>query len=368
MAAREARHDFFQCVLKEREGDMVALAHHLDDQSETVLMRLLTGSGMEGLGGMEYRAEPRPGLKVIRPMLDVARRDIMVFLQRYGLAWREDQSNRDPSMLRNRVRHHIIPFLEKEGFSAVRASLVRLADIMREEWRQLEKDTEKRIRHCRNRSDSETLNLELVLRLPLATQRRVIRKWLMDMGLPPRKLDWSMIERLRANVNTSDSGRMTLARTRELIWEKGVIRVMGSGKNTTSLLPVIQLKVPGVTILKEAGLEVSVTPAKGYRKTPVQVGHYPSTAFIRRGKGRTPELIVRSRREGDRIQPTGMTGSVALKQLMINEKLPANQRSGVPVFESGGAIVWVSGYRVARSWSVPSKESPSWKVVVRKRG
>jgi tRNA(Ile)-lysidine synthase len=127
-AARGERHAFLRRVKDEEGATWIALAHTRDDQAETVLLRLLRGAGGLGLSAMR----PRAG-DLLRPMLAWSRRDVLDHLAARALAWREDPSNADVSIARNRVRHELIPYLERHFNPAVREALARSAALLAEE-------------------------------------------------------------------------------------------------------------------------------------------------------------------------------------------------------------------------------------------
>jgi len=351
MAAREARQAFFLRMLETNHAHVIAVAHHRDDQVETVLMRLMGGSGIDGLSGMEYRATPASGLTVIRPMLDVSRIMIETFLKRHRIAWRNDRTNRDAVHVRNRIRHRVIPFLEKQGFSGINQSLVRLAEIMREESHFLHKQTVSKYRACRI-DGGRKLNRDRLMKCSVAEQRRVIRHWLIEAGAGAREMDFALIQRIRHLLSVKQHGPVLLDRSLQVVIEGRVLMIRTTGRNVAkAVIAPTKLKVPGETRLELGRFVVK----------------YPAEAHIRRDKD-TPAMILRSRRPGDRIQPVGMDGTVTLKSLFIDHKVPARDRENVPVLEIGGSVVWVAGYRVAKQWSVPSPKSPSWRIRVEKQG
>jgi tRNA(Ile)-lysidine synthase len=359
MAAREARHDFFREALAQRAGDVVALAHHRDDQAETVLMRLLCGCGIEGLGGMDYRAEPASGLPVIRPMLDVSRATIEVFLRRFHLAWREDHTNRDPCYLRNRIRRHTVPFLAQNGFPGVTDALVRLADIMREEAAWLDRQTAKALAGCLR---DDALSLSHFRRLSIAEQRRVLRAWFSRRAVSERAVDFAVTERLRRKF-ADDKGSVSFPGGCRVAWKSGLAKIEADWpmEKPESMTPV-SIQVPGETLLPDVEMVVSVRPDRGFRRTEGDRSKRPQVGYVRRMPGAAPAFVMRSRREGDRIAPTGLDGSVSIKRLLINEKIPREERSRFPLLTVGDEVVWVPGYRVARAWAVPSAMSPSWRI------
>lgn len=126
-AARERRYDFFERTAKKTRIRKIALAHHRDDQAETVLMRIVQGTGLRGLQGMRPVVQ-RNGLTLIRPLFEATRLQIREFLKEQSIAHREDPTNRSEKFLRNRIRRRLLPLLEKEFNPQIRESLCRLAE------------------------------------------------------------------------------------------------------------------------------------------------------------------------------------------------------------------------------------------------
>ena len=191
MAARAARYAFLARAARQLHAAAVAVAHNADDQAETVLLRLARGAGPQGLGGMDPVSR-QGGLKIIRPLLGVSRPAIIAFLKAHRLRWREDASNRDPHFLRNRVRHEILPLLERRLNPQIRTALQRTAEVLREENKFLERlATQALPQHTG--PDRPTLSVTRLAALPLALRRRALRLWLSAAGVEPEQLDYAAI-------------------------------------------------------------------------------------------------------------------------------------------------------------------------------
>jgi len=370
MAAREARQDFFRDVLKKYRADAVAVAHTRNDQAETVFMRILQGTGIEGLGGIHYRNEPVPGLPVIRPMLDVSRSMIEEFLRRHQLGWREDRTNRDQQYLRNKIRLAILPHIESLGFPHVSQSLIRLAEIMREESALIGRQAPVLLKKSQSGKNDGSLNVDNVSKLSTAEQRRVIRLWLVSCGLGERPADFSVIERTRRLLlhGREESHSLQINEMYQVMRKSGRMQFRKNHREqVSSTMDPIRLNIPGKTIIGQSGLVVSVNACHGFVRTEQKIGAFPATLYMKRENKCIPELVLRSRRKGDSMTPTGMTGRVSVKELMINAKVPAEERASVPVLVSGDEVVWVAGYRVSADHAVTGPRSPAWKLVIERK-
>ena len=345
MAAREARYDFFARAIRSTGAAAVATAHTADDQSETVLLRFLRGAGPQGLGGMAYRSE-RDGVTVLRPMLDVTHAEAVQFLKRHRLRWREDASNRDTDFLRNRVRHELLPLLEKKFNPQIRRALIRMSSILREENEWMDGMIRAKVNPGAN------LNAAKLRKLPIAVRRRLVVQWLLLNEVEAEAVDFDVVERVLhlagKSTGTSTvpiSGRHRVARRYEVL---SVERVEKPAKAFS-----IRLKVPGTTELAVAEY------TKGFKKTAAEA--YISRAAV----GKSP-LLLRSWRAGDRIKPWGMKGTKKLQDVFGEMKVPRDERARVPVLVCRGEVVWVPGYRIARGWEVMGPGSPSVRITLRR--
>ena len=178
-AAREARYAFFARVARVEKCPRLFLAHHADDQVETLLFNLFRGSAAAGLAGMRALTERTVGgvtLQIARPLLGIWREEINAHISQHQLAFREDASNTDPRHMRNRLRHEIIPALERAFGRDIRRSVWRAAEILRDEDDFLA--SQPALRDLPERLDTTAL-----LGLPVALQRRVIHAWLRARGV-----------------------------------------------------------------------------------------------------------------------------------------------------------------------------------------
>ncbi len=202
-AARAERLAFFQRVAARRRCPMIFLGHHADDQVETFLLNLFRGAGGRGLGAMRARSK-YGALEIVRPLLAVPRSEIDRYVQAHRLKFREDATNAELDPRRNRMRHKIIPWLEKQLGRNIRTTIWRTATVLGEEEDFLESLTPPGL------TKSKELEVAQLRPLAPALQRRAIRRWLNERGVPD--LGFDVIEDVRGLLRGGAPARINLPR------------------------------------------------------------------------------------------------------------------------------------------------------------
>ena len=198
-AARDARYKFFAQVAKRRRCRTIFLGHHADDLVETFLINLFRGAGTSGLSAMRavsVRKIDNVKLQVVRPLLGVWREQIDDYVRKHRLKFREDASNKDLAPLRNRIRHRIIPEIEKQLGRNVRASIWRAATIAAEEENFFEALLPDKL------SKLTALAVKPLRAMPVAVQRRMLHEWLRTSDVPD--LSFDLVERVRALLDLTN--------------------------------------------------------------------------------------------------------------------------------------------------------------------
>ena len=366
MAAREARYSFLVRTARKLKVDAIVTAHTANDQAETVLLKLARGAGMRGLAGIP-REISHSGIRVVRPLLDVSRKEIEKFLRERKQPWCEDQTNRDSSYLRNRVRHEVLPFLERKLNPDIRQALIRTADILGKEDEWLDKLTGEIFKECLL-NPGKMLNIPSLLHQPVAARRRVLRHWLSMSGIEPELIDYDVVRRLEAMLEEkSGTGAIEIAGERVVKKRYGRLTLDRKSRSTVKPFRCI-VKVPGITQVDGGRLKVRTAVVKNLvRDKLFCVGQVPARATVNFATLGRRKLIVRSWQRGDRMSPFGMAGSKKLQDIFIDAKVPVEERSKIPVFECGGKIVWIPGYRVARGWEVTTLSLRCLQICVHSR-
>ncbi|MFC1498259.1 tRNA lysidine(34) synthetase TilS [Verrucomicrobiota bacterium] len=366
MAAREARYSFLTKTARKIRADAVATAHTADDQAETVLLKLARGAGPGGLSGIK-RETVIKDVKIIRPMLDVAKKEILTFLNSKKIKWREDKSNYDTSFLRNRIRHEIMPLLEARLNPRIKDALLRTAEIIREEDICLDNQAQAILTRCKTNSPC-VICLAPLLSYSPALRRRVFRSWLSQAGVPPELIDFKTVDQIGGLLLAKKkNGRIDIV-------DNWMVRKQDDKLSIGQRRDIVPpkdfrhaLNVPGETVLSNTGFRVVIVRESGLVKDrKKRPGTFPAKASIASSSVRNRRIYVRSWRNGDRMKPLGINGSKKVQDIFVDEKTPREQRRTIPLFECGGEIVWVPGYRVARGWEVKDETRPAFQIRVEK--
>jgi tRNA(Ile)-lysidine synthase len=332
-AGRRARIEFFDALSIRQGAAAVVLAHHADDQAETVLMRLLRGSGMSGLSGMPYRNDRG----YLRPLLDVPRAEIEQYLHDRDLHWREDASNRDTAFLRNRIRHQLLPLLEEYN-PCVRSTLATTASLLAGDEDLLEELTgEAFSKACCMEEGRVVCTLGPLRSLKAALLKRVLRHAITALTGTLAGVSLRHIDAISALIDSDrPNSRVTLP--------EGITAVREYDRLLLQLNDRIWLDSDFELLIPEPGeyhLPIGGT---------ISVELISSAAFPITSDAACFDLVktpfpwvVRTFRPGDRIVPFGMKGRKKVKNIFIDQKIPVSERKIIPLLFSGDNLIWVAG-------------------------
>jgi tRNA(Ile)-lysidine synthase len=359
-AARDLRHQWFTKLLAEGRADKIATAHTLDDQAETVLMRVLRGAGAKGLAGISpLHTEKR----LIRPLLEISRKEIEEYLRKLKQPWREDSSNQDLAHTRNRVRHQLVPLLEQQFNPGIRQTLADLAELAQAEaeyWegevaailsRVLHSGKPSRSGRSNSGSASGTLALDLanMKALPLAIQRQVLHQVACCIGIT---LEFKHIQQLTDSIRDPKPGRrIVLPGAATAITTYRELQFSRDSGAEPARDYSFSLQVPGEVVITALG---STIRARLIRAVESDLSGYNPALLLDRALLQS-ELIVRNWRAGDRFFPAHSRSPKKVKELLqsgrLGRPLAPSERLSWPVIESAGQIVWVRGFFVSETFS-----------------
>jgi tRNA(Ile)-lysidine synthase len=336
--AREVRYAFLERVARAHRAEKIATGHTADDQAETILMRLIRGSGLSGLSGIRPVREGR----IIRPLLHVTRDQVMAYLVALRLPVRVDATNTETNVLRNRIRHHLLPLLQ--GYNPeIHTALCRLGEVLRAESAYLDEEVEKRYGKVVIEAGARSMRVDASAwgRIPLSLQRRMIRRMAEQAGGDPERLTYEHIERVRGLMEAGRTGQLMKLPGALLVERRRTSVLVRHGVPAPFHHPV---PVPGEIAVPETGFRL-ITQLLAPEEAPLPGS--PSCAFFDADAVEDP-LAVRSRQPGDRMAPAGMAGTKSLKALFNEWDIPRLERDSVPILTSGARILWVIGRRLSR--------------------
>ncbi|HEV2854035.1 MAG TPA: tRNA lysidine(34) synthetase TilS [Thermoanaerobaculia bacterium] len=339
-AGRRARYEFLERVRRDLGARWIATAHHRDDQAETVLLRLLFGSGLEGLAGIR----PVHGA-VVRPLLGVPRSELVAAVAAAGLKPVDDPTNGDLDVPRNLVRHRLLPSLEPESSTSLATSLARLAG--------------------KARAAVAVLDRRLARELPLqwlesgvAVERAALARlpreilpfafaWLhRQAGAPYPAAGAARAELLRQLGRHPRTARAACDCGGGWRWEASgellrLRRVAEAGEQVPDF--TYTLEIPGELHIPEISMKVRVDRRA---VEPWMFEGSPHRAGLALPLVEGDRVTIRNRRPGDRIHPLGARGSRRLKEVLIDRRVPRQVRERLPLLCVGERIAWAPGVTI----------------------
>ena len=351
-AARQVRHAFFQQLINSGIVDRIATGHTRSDQAETVLYRILRGSGLAGLAGI--LPVTKEGL--VRPLLELDRAEIEAWLRERNIAWREDDSNQNRNYARNRLRHEILPLLRETLNPGLDQTLSNMATVARDEELYWESTLPRRPPAPR----PQTLEVSQLTSPPPAVARRLIRRAIEAAKGDLRQIDFNHVERILEMAHSQDGhDRVQLPGvevTRSFDW------IRFSGRETLqdfqlALNLPASVELPGsqtritLQVLEKSetgqACDTVVNELDWQRLTPTN--------------GALPSLELRNWRPGDQYRPAGQSKHQKVKFLFQEARIPLWERGNWPIITYNGTIVWTQRFGAAAEFAA----SPSTRVVLR---
>jgi tRNA(Ile)-lysidine synthase len=346
--ARRARYEFLRRAAQEAAVTRIAVGHTLNDQAETVLLRLFRGSGADGLAAIHPVVD---GI-IVRPLLYCSRDQVIHYLTALGIPWREDASNADLRVRRNRIRHELLPQLAENFNPDIIATLAREADLSREIAEYLNAAALPEYKWAQRSSPGGEANLQIheMLKTGPVIQKYLVRNAIRNArgsiaGVTTRHVDAV----LRLLSDNASGRRVALPGGMVAIREFGTLRFCPAacvGSGTGYCYP---LYIPGTCAVPEAGLSITATIVE----EPVKQGD-PGQMVILDAGAVSGSLTVRSRLPGDRY---GGSSHQKVKSMLIDAKVPTTDRDRLPMVALGNAVIWVPGFRPAKFFAVSPNSS-----------
>lgn len=354
---REARFDFLNETASKYNASQIATAHTIDDQAETVLLRLLRGASTKGLAGIPPVRKP-----FIRPMIEVTRDEIESYAKKNKIVYFTDSSNFDLRFERNKVRHKLLPFLEENFSTTIKKRLAASASVLQKESEALDKLQDAQTSIIKTEKNGTLfLNLQSFLNLSDGEQLNLLKKAVKTVKGDLRKLTSSHYFAL-LDIAKSSSGTKFLSLPESIKAVKEYDRLFlykGNRVKKPFCFKVDKKSLPFKTDLGNFKLEIEV---KALKSVPVRKS---GVIYLDAGRITFP-LTVRSYKQGDRFHPLGLNGTKKVKDYFIDKKIPLTERHLYPLIVSEGVIVSVAGLRASDEAKIEIFPSKTLKISFKK--
>lgn len=360
-AGRRLRYDFFKRVAEIESANKVALGHNLDDNAETVLMRIIRGTGVDGLGGMPIVRDLTEKIKIIRPLMEVTREEIIKHLKISKLAARVDKTNLTRTYLRNKIRLDLLPFIEKKFNGNIKRNLVNLAEIMSSEndffLNTLSDIFTGIIQEIPSAENKIVLYKDKLINLHPAIKRRIIRKCMQSLIPEWRQANFEHIEEIITALNKQCNLDFELPGGIKVLFRYNSIIITSATvpPGAAEEIPVnyeYEVKIPGRTEIKESGLTVDSEFVKTIDFSLIKRDN--TKAYFDVDLLNLP-LTIRNKKQGDKFIPYGLSGEKKIKEFFIDKKILREKRNKIPVIlDKNSNIIWVVGYRTDDRFKITS--------------
>ena len=350
-AGRIIRYRFLNETLAAVEGDKIALGHTADDQVETILINIVRGSGLKGLAGI-----PQVRGNIVRPFLQIYRKEIETYLEEKRIAYRNDSSNSENKYLRNRIRHELIPHLESFN-PGIKKNLTEMSGIAEEDdflLSQMTLDVFNQKFQIQKGIVDDDFRLH-----PLALRKRLVRETFNRITGDMQGITAYHVQQILNLFDFPKTGKvLNIPRGVEVSCTYGSMKferknekpAESTKKNESYLTAIL---IPGITEIPEGQIQLQTQILD--KKQGFSSINQHLQAFLDLDKTGI-SIIARFFRAGDRFCPLGMSGSKKLKSFFIDRKVPREMRHRIPILTNDqGDIIWVYGERISNSYRVTDK-------------
>ncbi|XEC94966.1 tRNA lysidine(34) synthetase TilS [Paenibacillus tarimensis] len=352
LAARKLRYDYLEHVAACAGAKRIALGHHADDQAETVLMRLIRGTGPTGIAGIKMKRKQK-NVELIRPLLRINKTDLIHYCHRHGLPYSTDSSNAKRDYFRNAVRLDVVPFLEKYN-PQLSESLVRLAGLTEAEDDFMERQAlasfEQLVSKVRQ---GMSMPREALLKQHVALQRRLIKLILNYLSPDVEIAAYDQVESVRqaSSEASPTTWSADLGAGIRFVREYDTLKWLRCESNGEEAVRqgdfeyVLDLSGDDQSYVGEAGIRLLFDRIDIKRTDATRLPEDRDEAWFKLSALSLP-LIVRNRRPGDRMEVLGLNGTKKVQDMFIDHKVPPSLRDKVPIVcDSRGRLLWIPGIR-----------------------
>nr|UWI50066.1 tRNA lysidine(34) synthetase TilS [Clostridioides difficile] len=354
--ARKLRYEMFYEIKDKIKANKIAIGHNLNDQAETVMMRIMRGTGLKGLKGIDYIRDNC----IIRPILDVERRDIEEYCKAYNLNPRIDKTNLENIYTRNKIRLDLLPYMKDNFNSNVIESIVRMSNSLKSDNDYIEKEAEAKFREVSNIKEKSfvEINLEDFICLHDAIKVRVLRNSIKHILGDTNFVDQRHIEDIMSLESDSKVNKMiTLPRNIFVYRKKDSIILTNEEIVNEEIEFYYNIPSNGFIKIKELKqiIETQVMSIDRYKS--MKLDNSSKGFDFNKVKG---GIVIRSRRQGDKIKLA--VGSKKVKDLFIDLKIPREERCKIPIITDSEGIICVGDYKISENYKIDESTKEVLKI------
>ncbi len=372
--ARKYRYTFLRETAIKGKAKAIAIAHHADDQAETILMHILRGSGLKGLIGMGYRTgnEFTGKTSIIRPMLGIWKDEILAYCEKNALPYMVDETNLQSKYTRNILRNQLIPLIEEINPN-MKEGLVRMREIIRVDDEFIDLQTGRAFEECVSESarDLIVIDLDSFRELHLSLQRRLMLMALKQFFSLEKEKQFGMIEDIRSMLAGEQRSKRMLASPNMHVVIEGDVGYIYCDPSQLPVDPDLRLEtpsghiplvVPGLTPVNEKWIVQTERLDAKTINNEIYENPEEFQVFVDADKTGA-DLFIRTWRNGDRYSPMGMRGkSMKISDFWINNKFPVRLRKDWPLICDEEDVLWVPGFQPAQKTLISDKTRSILKI------
>ena len=348
-AARGERYKFFIESSRTYNASVVALGHTADDNAETILHRIIRGTGLSGLEGIPIKRQLTgdSSTQLIRPLLYTWRNEIIEYLKNEQADFRIDTSNYETKYLRNKIRHELIPLIENQYNPNFRNTLLQLSQILNINNKYLSSEAKKTLETViiKRAEDSYIINSHLLSKQSKIIQYFIFYEILMEMQIPLKEFSYAHYTKIIEETSKKGKGRQFQLPGKLHLWhEKGILYIRKTPLQKSFIpIPETIIQIPGITPIYPSGqLTAEISDVQNLSLDEYKRIKTKNEEILDLGRITLP-ISVRGRKDGDAISPLGTKGHKKLKDIFIDKKIPAQQRNAIPVVVMNDQPIWVIG-------------------------
>lgn len=329
-AGRKLRYESFYNVLSQEKANKIAVAHNKNDQAETILMRLVRGTGIKGLGGIPYVRN-----EIIRPLLDCTRTEIEEYCSKNSISYKTDSTNNLEVYTRNKIRLNLIPFIERELNTNIIETLCRTSHLLNEENSFLEKISNQAFLECTIIKDAVLIDINKLSKYDIIIKRRIIRLACVRYKEDLHDINYDHIQTV-LNLIEKQNGKSVMLPNNILVTRQYDFLSISLYSGDTEAF-CYDLEYNKFVFINEINMYATISRElienkKNFTNMYTKTFSYDKINSV---------VQIRNRKKGDKIYLKGMTGNKKIKDLFIDLKIPKSQRDNIALVACGQSIIWI---------------------------